>query len=176
MNVCLDNPTAGINNNFQSRAAFKKMYDNYSPAIFGEIVRIVKNREAAEDLLQDVFITIWQKGDQFDPAKGALFTWMITITRNKCIDYLRKAINHQTFYPIENIKEKLSVHQHELLEFSILFKHIKKLSPEHMELVRLIYVYGYTHHEVSDKCRIPKGTVKSILRKFLINTKAHYFI
>ena len=174
MTGCLDKPMMGINIHFQNREAFEKLYENYSPAIFGEILRIVKNRETAEDLLQDVFLTIWHKGDQFDPNKGALFTWMISITRHKCIDYLRRAINNQTFYPLETIQEKVLEHQHELLEFSLLYKHLQKLSPEHIELVRLIYVYGYTHHEVSHKCHIPKGTVKTILRKFVSKTKAHY--
>lgn len=166
----------GINNHFQNRDEFKKLYENYSPAIFGEIVRIIKHKQTSEDLLQDVFLTIWQKSNQFNPVKGTLFTWMLSITRHKCIDYLRKAINKQSFYPIENIQEKLSEHPHELLEFSLLYKELQKLTPEHMEIVRLIYVYGYTHHEVSNKCLIPKGTVKTILRKFVGKTKGIYSV
>ena len=174
MTGCLDRPLLGTSYRLKDRSTFKGLYESYSAAIFGEILRIVKHKETSEDLLQDVFLTIWQKGDQFDPNKGALFTWMITITRNKCIDHLRKTVNNMSFYPLENIREKLWEHKTELLEFSLLLKRLTKLSPQHMELVRLIYVYGYTHHEVSQKCQIPLGTVKSILRNFIRKTKANY--
>lgn len=174
MTDCVDKPLKGINNHFRNRDEFKILYDNYSPTIFGEILRIVKHKQTSEDLLQDVFLTIWQKGDQYNPEKGTLFTWMISITRHKCIDFLRKATNKLSFYPIENIQEKLSEHRHELLEFSLLYKQLQKLTPAHMEIVRLIYVYGYTHHEASDKCLIPKGTIKTILRKFVGKTKELY--
>ena len=174
MSVCLERPLSGQGYQLKNSESFKGLYDAYSAAIFGEIIRIVKHKETSEDLLQDVFLTIWQKRDLYDPGKGSLFTWMVTITRNKCIDHLRKTINNLSFYPLENIREKLWEHKTELLEFSLLFKQLTKLSPEHMELVRLIYVYGYTHHEVSEKCQIPLGTVKTILRNFIRKTKANY--
>ena len=174
MIVCLERPQLGHSNQLKDRETFNGLYESYSAAIFGEIVRIIKHKETSEDLLQDIFLTIWQKRELFDPEKGSLFTWMITITRNKCIDHLRKNVNNMSFYPIENIREKLWEHKTELLEFSLLFKRLIKLSPQHMELVRLIYVYGYTHHEVSEKCQIPLGTVKTILRNFIRKTKANY--
>lgn len=157
---------------YQDRTAFTYLYDSYSPAVFGEIIRIVKNREAAEDLLQEVFIAIWQKGNQYDPGKGRLFTWMISIARNRCIDHLRKAENNShNFISGKPVVTDELQGENAGLELSILFKNHSGLSQRHIELIRLVYLYGYTHSEASVKCGIPLGTVKTILRKFIAQTR-----
>lgn len=175
MRVCMDESSLCDLIKFQDREAFTYLYDNYSPAVFGEIVRIVKSREAAEDLLQDVFITIWQKGDQYDRGKGRLFTWILSITRNKCIDHLRKSNNTPKYISSESLMMvKEPQQQNKALEFSMMYKDFKGINPKHLELIRLVYIYGYTQHEASAKCAIPVGTVKTILRKFIISIREKY--
>jgi len=73
----------------QNGQAFSYLYDNYSPALFGVINQIISDKEAAADVLQDVFVNIWKKISLYDDTKGRLFTWMLNIARNAAIDKLR---------------------------------------------------------------------------------------
>ena len=73
----------------QDQQAFSYLYDNYSAALNGIIYRMVENRELAEDILQEVFIKIWNNILHYDAGKGRLFTWMLNIARNLTIDTLR---------------------------------------------------------------------------------------
>ena len=175
MPVCIDESSLCDLIRYQDRDAFTYLYDAYSPAVFGEILRIVKNRESAEDLLQEVFITIWQKGHQYDSRKGRLFTWMLSITRNRCIDHLRRAENKPGIFRTDNSFTRYEVHEERSeLEFSIMYKNVKNLESTPTELIRLVYIYGFTHTEAAKKCEIPVGTVKTILRKFIIKTREKY--
>lgn len=73
--------------------AFSYLYDNYSKALFGIIYNIVGNTEEAEDILQIVFLKIWNSFSTYDKSKGRLYTWMLNITRNSAIDYVRSKQN-----------------------------------------------------------------------------------
>src|SRR5258705_3632734 len=77
------------------QSAFNYLYDNYSGALYGVIVSIIQDKELSNDVLQEVFIKIWRQIEQYDPAKGRLFTWMINICRNASIDTLRSKGYHE---------------------------------------------------------------------------------
>lgn len=157
-----------LSDNFlEDDRSFKKLYDNYSNAILYEIFRLTKNSEIAKDLMQEVFFSIWQKKHQFDQSKGSVFTWMITIARRKCIDHFRKSRTHIVYYPLTDVNDKGVFDEHHSLEFDLLLKRFHYLTPRDLELIRLVYVYGYTHFEVSKKCNMPLGSVKTTLRKFI---------
>lgn len=66
------------------------LYDQYSPAVYGEITRVTNSREEADEIFVDVFTTICKKFDEYDPSRGRLFTWIISITRMKCIERLKQ--------------------------------------------------------------------------------------
>ena len=153
----------------KNTSTFTSLYDNYSPAIFGEILRIVKDHQIAQDLLHDVFIVIWQKGYQFDPNKGRLFTWMLSIVRSKCVDHLRKNGNKRYTDLKESLSEDYAVERK--VEFSLLFKNLSVLCPKHLRLLSLIYVYGYTHSEASAETKIPIGTIKTIIHRFIASAR-----
>jgi RNA polymerase sigma factor (sigma-70 family) len=72
----------------RDRDAFDYLYDQYSPLVYGEIMRIVQDDEIAGDVLHDVFVTIWHTCSQFDPSEKRLFTWLIAIARKKCTERL----------------------------------------------------------------------------------------
>ena len=69
--------------------SFGELYDRFASVLFSTAYRMLKNQEAAEDVLQDVFIQIWRKAPLYDPARGRPLTWAVTLTRNKAIDTLR---------------------------------------------------------------------------------------
>ena len=77
----------------KSEQGLNILYDNYCGALYGVLIRFL-GEEVADDLLKEVFLKIWKNIDSFDPKKGALFTWMLNITRNQAIDYL-KLSNHE---------------------------------------------------------------------------------
>ena len=74
----------------QDRVAFRKLYDAFSPKLFGTVLRIVRNRPAAEEVLQDVFLRIWQNASSYAPDTAPAGVWMNSIARNRSIDVLRQ--------------------------------------------------------------------------------------
>ena len=72
-------------------SAFAEVYDRYSGALNGVILRLVADQDIANDILQDSFVKIWKNIQSYDQAKGSFYTWMLNIARNTSIDYLRKA-------------------------------------------------------------------------------------
>ena len=73
----------------KNEAGFHHLYDHYSGALYGVILRIVQSKEYTEEIIQDVFVKIWNSIHQYDAAKGRFYTWMINIARNTAIDYLK---------------------------------------------------------------------------------------
>src|SRR3977135_2042134 len=71
-------------------AALARLYDGYRVILFGLLVRILSSREEAEDILQDVFIQVWQRAKDFDEKRGRPFTWLVTLARSRAIDRLRQ--------------------------------------------------------------------------------------
>lgn len=151
----------------KSREAFSVLYDNYSEALFGVICRMVTNKTAAEDLLQDVFVKIWKKIDSYNPAKGTLFTWMINIARNLCIDYLRSKEYRQQMKVVDGgldqgeISASASLEPNYNIANTELHKVTQELEVKHRQVIEMVYFRGYTHEEVAQMLNIPVGTVKT---------------
>jgi RNA polymerase sigma-70 factor, ECF subfamily len=123
----------------------------------------------AEDILQEVFIKIWQHIDKYDSSKGTLFTWMINITRNLCRDYLRSKHYRTQMVISENSLEKINnggkdsfaTYQDENCE---LYQLTQRLDVKYKEIIDLVYIYGYSQEEVSEMLTLPIGTVKTRCR------------
>ena len=152
----------------KDKAAFEYLYDHYSGAVYGVIIRIVKSEKVAEEVLQDVFLKIWDKFDHYDVNKGRLFTWMVNISRNGAIDKSRsREINneHKTS-GIENfvsrIDNKSNVEQR--TEDIGIRDLLKDLPQEQRFVVEFLYLKGYTQSELAEEFNIPIGTVKTRLR------------
>ncbi len=151
----------------KSKEAFSALYDSYSEALYGIICRMVNNKVAAEDLLQDVFVKIWKKIDTYNSTKGTLFTWMINITRHVCIDYLRSKQHRQEmkvtgsgFEFGESIKAMPFEPNYDVTGGD-LHKITLQLELKHRQVIEMVYFRGYTHEEVATLLNIPVGTVKT---------------
>src|SRR4030081_2854060 len=83
------------------RAALQLIYQNTSAKLFGVCLRILKDRGEAEDVLQEVFVTVWRKAASFDPGRASPITWMVAIARNRAIDRLRASAVSRRMEPIE---------------------------------------------------------------------------
>jgi len=158
-------------------AAFSYLYDYYSGALFCEIIRLVRQREVAEDILQETFIQIYRMFEQYDPLKGRLFTWMIIIARNKSIDFLKSAearVARKTGEINEEIGTKEENTLSNTVDHQLLQRQILQLPKTSRDLVRLVFVQGHTHQEVSNIHQIPIGTVKTRLRSALQRLRVSY--
>jgi RNA polymerase sigma-70 factor, ECF subfamily len=163
----------------KSEAAFSVLYDDYADALFGIAFKIVKNKTAAEELLQDVFVKIWKHIDSYDATKGTLFTWMLNITRNTCKDYFRtKKYHYQTLIVQEELDDipskympQSSNYEAESWEMQQL---TQKLAPKYKEIIDLVYIYGYSQEQVAEQLNIPLGTVKTRSREALRQLREIY--
>jgi RNA polymerase sigma-70 factor (ECF subfamily) len=159
----------------KDKEAFTYLYDHYSTALYGIIFKIVNNEEIAQDILQEVFIKIWKNLENYDPAKGRLFTWLLNLTRNYAIDQYRSREFRQ-----QNKNQNLedSVHAVDTLMQSVtkmdhigLKETVSKLKPEYIQVIDLLYFKGYTHEEVAREFNIPLGTVKTRIRSAIIQLR-----
>jgi len=151
------------------------LYNMYSTALYGVIYRIIQHEEIAEDLLQEVFVKIWNSASSYDASKGRLFTWMVNIARNLSIDKTRSKDfrNYSKTEDIENIV--LSVDKSYSTSINPetfgLKDLVEKLKPEQKIILDLVYFRGFTHVEAAEELDIPLGTVKTRLRNAIITLR-----
>jgi RNA polymerase sigma factor (sigma-70 family) len=151
------------------------LYDHYSAALYGVVHRVVNNEDVSEEVLQDVFLRIWDKIDNYDPAKGRLFTWMLNIARNLAIDKTRsKEISKdRKTDDIDDLVSKIDrTEQAELnVEVIGLKEVLGQLSADQKFVVEYLYLKGYTQSELAEEFGIPLGTVKTRLRLAMIELR-----
>ena len=146
--------------------AFEKLYDQYSGALYGVIVRICTDRSLAEEVLQDTFLKIWEQAQLYDPDKGRFYTWAYRIARNTSLNAMRakgKLIQTQdlSVYKAEEDEQK----DPDL--FPDLKEAMKQLEPHHQKALELVYFRGMTHREAHQVMDVPLGTFKSYVQQAL---------
>ena len=145
--------------------SFKILYDNYSKSLYGIIFNLIKDKEEAEDVLQEVFVKIWKNIDTYNTSKGRLYTWMLNIARNTSIDKLRSKNfnNNQKNLSTDNFVHILDDNSKSINKIDAIGikEFIKKLKPKCIQLIDLLFFKGYTQQEASDELEIPLGTVKT---------------
>ena len=156
--------------------ALEQLYDRYSPIMFTLIQRIVDDKEVAEEVLSDVFVIIWKKIDQFDFKTNNVYTWLITIARNKAIDTLKRNLQKEGVedytdkYEEEKILPKLSnsispLNLEQILNNGEKVKDtINSLTEAQRYVLELSYFEGLNEKEIAAKLKIPLPTVKSKLQ------------
>lgn len=153
--------------NSRSERGFNYLYDNYSSALYGVILRVVVFNEEADEVLQDVFVKIWNSSKQFESTKGTLYTWMLNIARNTAIDKL-KSKNFQNALKNQSIPDFVSnnvnLSQEQPQHFDEVQNVVNKLKDEHKIIINKAYFEGYTQQEISESLNIPLGTVKTRTR------------
>ena len=152
----------------KNRSALEYLYDHYSGALLGVIARIVKKEELAEEVLQDVFLKIWDRIDSYDATKGKLFTWMLNIARNQAIDKTRSKefSKGKKTGDIDNYVSKVDREGYFEQKVDVIgLQELLKLLPEDQRFViDQHYLKGYTQAEMSEEFNLPLGTVKTRMR------------
>jgi RNA polymerase sigma-70 factor (ECF subfamily) len=163
---------------FKDRQAFECLYRQTSGQLFGLVLRIVKQRETASEVLQEAYIKIWHHAGDFRPAQAKPLTWMGAIVRNQAIDWLRRRA-HQSHdpEPVEALhwladeaagpEEIVSQAQ----EQRTLHDCLEQLEGGQRQAMMLAYFNGLTHEELAQRLSTPLGTVKSWLRRGLLRLK-----
>ncbi|MBA2561428.1 MAG: sigma-70 family RNA polymerase sigma factor [Chitinophagaceae bacterium] len=152
--------------------AYHYFYDKYAPALYGFILQIVKDEEIGNDVLQDIFTTIWFKIDSYDPHKEKLFSWMLKIARNAAIDQTRSKHYPQTLKqrPITG-KETAYPVGHSAMDNYGLIKPIQKLKEENRMLIDLCFYRGFSQDQIAKTLSIPLGLVKTKIRNALLELR-----
>jgi RNA polymerase sigma-70 factor (ECF subfamily) len=152
----------------RDRQAVGTLYDMYAATLYGAIYRIVTVETVAEDVLQETFIKVWLNISSYDPSRGRLFTWLITIARRLALDTVKSRSFRQTSqnHGGDNVVDQIDaeVSQSYNPESIGIATVVDQLNPDHRDLVQLIYFNGYTHAEAAEHLGIPLGTVKTRLR------------
>jgi RNA polymerase sigma-70 factor (ECF subfamily) len=165
----------------QDPAAFEELYDQYSGMLFGILLRIAGNRGTAEELLQEVFLRVWERAGTFSPQKGSLSTWMIAMARNRGIDYRRSVEGRmelqrtdlEAMEPPHQGRAEESVVQHldEVVKVRIA---LASLTVSQRRVIELAYYEGLSNTEIATRLGQPLGTVKALLRRGLTVLRESY--
>jgi RNA polymerase sigma factor (sigma-70 family) len=159
----------------QDKDAFSYLYDNYSAALFGVILRIVIKEETAEDVLQETFVKIWSNFESYDKTKGKLFTWMVNVARNLAIDKTRSKNFQNEKKNFSSEKNVDYIDSHKSTEFKPdnigIRELLNKLPTDQQQLIDMAYFQGYTQQELADVLQMPLGTVKTKMRAAIMTLR-----
>jgi RNA polymerase sigma-70 factor (ECF subfamily) len=160
------------------RVAFERLYRLASPRLFSICLRVLSDRAEAEDVLQEVFATIWHKAEQFDPGRAGAGAWMAMIARNRAIDRLRAPGHAARTTAIElgdelpdggasPVDEAEASDERERLQ-----RCMEKLDERRRGLIRTAFFEGATYEELATRSGAPLGSVKSWIRRGLLQLRA----
>ncbi|HKR90381.1 MAG TPA: sigma-70 family RNA polymerase sigma factor [Phenylobacterium sp.] len=154
------------------RAALRALYEATSAKLFAVCLRILSDREESEDVLQDVYVTIWRRADRFDPTRASVAAWISTIARNRAIDRLRARGPLARSEPVEDLKiaddqpgadARLALAD----EAARLEACLAELDERTRAVIRTAFFEGVTYEALARRMDTPLGTVKSWIRRGL---------
>lgn len=156
------------------RGALARVYQRTSPKLFGVVLRIVRDRQAAEDVLQDVYLKIWRSADAFDPRRASPITWLCAIARNTAIDLRRR--NARTLPPPDELPpasvDAARASGAEDIENPLMLRECLDTLDEHQHrFIRAAFFGGFTYGELAERADVPLGTMKSWVRRGLERLK-----
>ena len=165
-------------------SALSALYDRYSKVVYTTVLRMVKLTDEAEDLVQEVFLQVWNKAGMFVGTKGSVYTWIMTIARRKAIDRLRSSENANKTASLDDDKVTFEVpdaafasnplHATVSSEYEeIMRSGLAMLSNDARTIIEMSYYEGYTQDQISKKLNVPLGTVKTRMRQGLMKLRDH---
>jgi RNA polymerase sigma-70 factor, ECF subfamily len=161
----------------QDRNAFAQLYDATSAKLYGIVLRILNRRDLADEVLQEIFVKIWKRASEFDPARASPITWMAIIARNAALDEVRK----RSPISIETTPEALHVASPEASplqntelsqDVARLMACLSSLDPQRRDIVVQAYIEGSSREELSQRFGHPVATIKTWLHRSLAQLKA----
>lgn len=159
--------------------AFAGLYDRHSRAAYSLAYRMMGERQAAEDLVQETFLQVWRAARSYRAERGSVRTWILSIAHNRGIDQLRSSASRRrtqerveqspTSQPSEAFTETWRNLQREQVREAL-----RDLPPEQLKVLELAYYSGYTHTEIAELLGLPLGTVKGRMRLGLQKIREYF--
>lgn len=158
------------------QAAFLRVYEATHGKLYGVVLRILRRQDLAEEVLQEAYVKIWNNAGQFNPGLASPITWMVSIARNRAIDVVRKrseasiedepaALEVASDTPEPLARREMTEELKRVLEC------VGRLEPDRQRLVLLAYYNGWSREQLADKFETPLSTVKTWLRRSLIEIR-----
>ena len=153
----------------RDRQAFSRLYERTSAKLYGICIRLLGNESEAEEVLQDVYVTVWQKADRFERGRASPITWLAVLTRNKGIDRLRRRavksepidaaadVEDDSPLPFDLVRQKQ--------EAGRLSHCLEELDERPRAMIRAAFIDGATYPELAEREGVPLGTMKSWIRR-----------
>ncbi len=162
------------------RDAFNELYERFSGVLYSTAYKVLNNQDDAQDVLQDVFVQIWEKASMYDGSRGKPLTWAMTMTRNKAIDRLRSKqrrskLNddaeresnvHKEEFQTDALEEVCGMERGEVVRNAVL-----QLSREQRQAIEMAFFGGLTQNEIADALSEPLGTIKARIRRGMMKLK-----
>ncbi|HEX4051337.1 MAG TPA: sigma-70 family RNA polymerase sigma factor [Steroidobacteraceae bacterium] len=166
------------------QGAFAELYRRTSPRLFALCLRMLRDRGTAEDVLQDSFVTVWRRASTFDATRGSAISWLITLTRNRAIDRLRaqretaldplttldyaagKAVEDSTGDGLSPAAAAEGTQESGRLQ-----RCLEELDPHPQRSIREAFFSGATYNELARRSNVPLGTMKSWIRRGLLQLR-----
>jgi RNA polymerase sigma-70 factor, ECF subfamily len=158
------------------QAAFERLYSATRAKLYGVLLRILGTPEAADDVMQETYLKVWKMAGKFDPTIASPITWMVAIARNRAIDIVRKRVD----VSVEDSPEAMGVaaeappplaRREMTEELRRLLACLGKLDPEKQRIVLLAYYSGWSRDQLAQKLDIPVNTIKTWLRRSLLEIR-----
>ena len=151
--------------------AVGELYDRHSRLLFGLVLRIVRDRSEAEEILQEVFVQVWTRAETYNVALGTPAAWLVRIARNRAIDRFRaNAVRTRTLEatpappPVESPEARAAMTEQQ----RAVARALDRLPPQQRELIECAYFMGLTQSELAARFGLPLGTVKTRVRTGMI--------
>jgi RNA polymerase sigma-70 factor (ECF subfamily) len=151
--------------------AIAAVYDKYAGLAYSVLFRVTRNRGAAEDLLQELFLRVWNRALLFDPEKGTIGVWILSVARNLAIDHVRSAqtrfLNRQrSIEPTDELSFSYKTSEPESLldNAATIRRALSELNEKQRRVMEMAYFEGFSQSEIAAELQEPLGTVKSWMR------------
>jgi RNA polymerase sigma-70 factor (ECF subfamily) len=158
------------------RAALRRLYQATSAKLFGVCLRILSDRDESEDVLQEVYLTIWRRADRFEAGRASVMAWISTIARNRAIDRLRARGPLAYAAPVEELEIEDEAPRGEAVvaaaqDRQALADCLGELDAQTQKVIRIAFYEGVTYEALAQRMDTPLGTVKSWIRRGLLKLK-----
>ena len=159
------------------RQSFSDLYRRTSPRLLGVCVRMLREPREAEEVLQEVYVTVWQRARAFDPARSSALTWLIALTRNKAIDRLRQRPDAtlNDGFALESLADEKptpATSAEAGQEYERLRKCLEALESHQRLSIQEAFFSGMTYSALATRTNVPLGTLKSWIRRGLLQLRA----
>ena len=162
------------------KGAFAELYDRFSRPLFATSMHILSDSSEAQDIVHDVFLSLWEKAALFEPTRGSAFSWAVTLTRNRSIDRLRTRRRRAELLE-KSVPEDLGYHESpgDMAgeqaaagdEAVVVRKAVASLPADQKRAVELAFFSGLTQQEIAERLKEPLGTIKARIRRGLLRLR-----